>query len=80
MLNLFGWFRSQVKAACLAGVADAVAELGGDTDSADAVRQLQRRLTLPAPEEADEPPVANGKAKGRRGVVVGGNGDPFKGD
>lgn len=68
----FTWLRQQVKAAVLAGVNDAAAELGEVLDPAEPARLLRQRLeALPAPapaaasENGHGEPAASGK--GRRG-------------
>lgn len=59
----FSWLRAQVKAAVLAGLADAAAELGEGQDPAKAVEALRQRLeALPAPAEGKPQvePIAEG--------------------
>lgn len=67
MLNVFGWLRSQARAAVLGGVSDALGELATDDKPAD-LEQLRKLLAdagggakaLPAAAEEGE------SAKGRR--------------
>ena len=66
---LFNWIRNRVRAAVLAGVADAAAEIDGDgsADLDNALAALRARVqpALPAPEQA--PAESNGVAHGTRG-------------
>lgn len=52
---MWQWIRNQVRDAVLAGVADAMQQLGQDATAAEAAGELRERLALPAPEPEAEP-------------------------
>jgi hypothetical protein len=65
-MPFFSWIRSKVRAAVLAGLGDAAAELdaGDGPEVAEAVARLQARIQPALPAPAPEP--AGGVARGRK--------------
>jgi len=62
--TFLGWLRARVKAAVVAGVVDAMAEIDNEDDAAalnEALARLRGRLALPAPEP--EAPAGNGRRR-----------------
>lgn len=61
MNGIFAWIRRQVKEAVLGGFADAVQSLHRADDPAALLEE--RPATLPAPEDGQDEPVANGRRR-----------------